>query len=152
MVLDHKGEHAPQWAAISSIAAKIGCSGETLRNWIRNSERDSGMRGGPSTDERERIKALERENRELRQANEWTCFGLVESGLVGVSFLELDGADEAERAMQPTMIIEAIDVAGQGLDRLSPGLEDGAPDKLALQCLEKRLDHSIIITITPAGH
>ena len=70
MVLDHQSEHASQWAAISSIAAKIGCSGETLRNWIRQSERDQGMRGGPTTDERERIKALERENRELRQANE----------------------------------------------------------------------------------
>ncbi len=70
MVLDHQGEHASQWAAISSIAAKIGCSGETLRNWIRQSERDKGLRGGPSTDERERIKTLERENRELRQANE----------------------------------------------------------------------------------
>ena len=70
MVLDHQGEHASQWAAISSIAAKIGCSGETLRNWIQQSERDQGMRGGPTTDERERIKALERENRERRQANE----------------------------------------------------------------------------------
>ena len=70
MVLDHQGEHASQWAAINSIAAKIGCSGETLRNWIRQSERDKGLRGGPSTDERERIKTLERENRELRQANE----------------------------------------------------------------------------------
>ena len=70
MVLDHQSEHASQWAAISSIAAKIGCSGETLRNWIRQSERDNGLRGGPSTDERERIKALERVNRELRQANE----------------------------------------------------------------------------------
>jgi len=70
MVLDHQSEHASQWAAISSIAAKIGCSGETLRNWIRQSERDKGLQGGPSTAERERIKALERENRELRQANE----------------------------------------------------------------------------------
>ncbi len=70
MVVDHQGEHASQWAAINSIAAKIGCSGETLRNWIRQSERDKGLRGGPSTDERERIKTLERENRELRQANE----------------------------------------------------------------------------------
>ena len=70
MVVGHQSEHASQWAAISSIAAKIGCSGETLRNWIRQSERDKGLRGGPSTDERERIKALERENRELRQANE----------------------------------------------------------------------------------
>lgn len=70
MVLEHQGEHASQWSAISSIAAKIGCSGETLRNWIRQSERDNGLRAGPSTEERERIKALERENRELRQANE----------------------------------------------------------------------------------
>ncbi|GJE18225.1 IS3 family transposase ISAzs24 [Methylobacterium marchantiae] len=69
MVLDHQGEHASQWAAVSSIAAKIGCSGETLRNWIRQSERDTRQRGGPSTEERARIKALERENRKLRQAN-----------------------------------------------------------------------------------
>ena len=70
MVLDHGGEHASQSAAIKSIAAKIGCSGETLRNWLRQAERDSGTRAGPTTDECERIKALERENRELRQANE----------------------------------------------------------------------------------
>ena len=70
MVLDHQGEHASQWAAIHSIAAKIGCSGETLRNWIRQAERDQGVRGGPTTEQRERIKTLERENRELRQANE----------------------------------------------------------------------------------
>jgi transposase-like protein len=70
MVFDHQGEHASQYAAIQSIAQKIGCSGETLRNWVRQAERDQGLRAGPSTDERERIKALERENRELRQANE----------------------------------------------------------------------------------
>src|SRR3712207_9533482 len=70
MVLDHQGEHGSQYAAIRSIAAKIGCSGETLRNWVRQVERDQGLRAGPTTDERERIKALERENRELRQANE----------------------------------------------------------------------------------
>jgi transposase-like protein len=70
MVLDHQGEHGSQYAAIQSIAAKIGCSGETLRNWIRQAERDQGLRAGPTTDDRERIKALERENRELRQANE----------------------------------------------------------------------------------
>ena len=57
-------------AAISSIAAKIGCSRETLRNWVRQAERDQGRRAGPTTEERERIKALERESRELRQANE----------------------------------------------------------------------------------
>ena len=70
MVLDHKGEHSSLHAAIQSIAAKIGCSGETLRNWIRQAESDKNMRAGPTTDERERIKSLEREVRELRQANE----------------------------------------------------------------------------------
>jgi transposase-like protein len=70
MVQDHQGEHASQWAAIHSIAAKIGCSGETLRNWVRQAERDQGVRGGLTTEERERMKTLERENRELRQANE----------------------------------------------------------------------------------
>ena len=70
MVLEHQGEHASQWSAINSIAGKIGCSGETLRNWIRQAERDQGVRAGSTTEERERINALERENRELRQANE----------------------------------------------------------------------------------
>ena len=70
MVLDHQGEHGSQSAAIRSIAARIGCSGETLRNGLRQAARDRGLRAGPTTDERERIKALERENRELRQANE----------------------------------------------------------------------------------
>jgi transposase len=70
MVLDHQGDHPSQWAAIVSIAAKIGCTAETLRGWVRQAERDQGRRAGPTTDDRERIKALERENRELRQANE----------------------------------------------------------------------------------
>ena len=70
MVFDHQGEHGSQYEASRSIAQKIGCSGETLRNWVRQTERDQGRRAGPTTDERERIKALERENRELRQANE----------------------------------------------------------------------------------
>ena len=61
---------ARQWAAIESIAAKIGCTAETLRLWVRQSERDTGSREGMSTAEKERIKALEREIRELRQANE----------------------------------------------------------------------------------
>jgi transposase-like protein len=70
MVLEGAGEHGSQWAAIGSIAAKIGCTSETLRRWVRRSERDRGKRAGPTTEDRERIKALERENRELRQANE----------------------------------------------------------------------------------
>jgi transposase-like protein len=70
MAPEHGGEHASQWAAISSIAAKIGCNAETLRLWVRQSERDKGKRAGLTSDERERLKARERENRELRQANE----------------------------------------------------------------------------------
>src|SRR5687768_14645212 len=70
MVFEHQGEHASQWAAIGSIAAKIGCSAESLRGWVRQAERDQGKRAGPTSDDRERIKALEREIRELRQANE----------------------------------------------------------------------------------
>jgi transposase len=70
MVLEHQGEHTSQWAAICSIAAKIGCSGETLRNWVRQHERDAGLWDGMTSEVRERLKALERENRELRQANE----------------------------------------------------------------------------------
>ena len=70
MVLDHQSEHASQWSAIHSIAEKIGCSGETLRHWVRRAEHGQGLRSGATTEERERIKALERENRELRQANE----------------------------------------------------------------------------------
>ena len=69
MVLEHGGDHASQWSAIGSIAAKIGCTAETLRKWVRQAERDQGLRAGPTT-EQERIKALEREVRELRQANE----------------------------------------------------------------------------------
>jgi transposase len=70
LVREHESEHGSQWSAIQSIAAKIGCSGETLRNWIRQAERNRGVRPGPTSDERERIKVLEREVRELRQANE----------------------------------------------------------------------------------
>ena len=70
MVLEHRGEHASQWAAIVSIAAKIGCTAPTLHKWVGQAERDQGKRAGTTTDERERLKALERENRELRQANE----------------------------------------------------------------------------------
>jgi transposase len=70
MVQEHSGEHASQWAAIVSIAAKIGCTAETLRRWVIQADRDEGKRPGTTTDDRERIKALEREVRELRQANE----------------------------------------------------------------------------------
>ena len=70
MVKEHAGDRASEWATIRSIAEKPGCSPETLRLWVRQAERDRGERAGLSTDERARLKALERENRELRQANE----------------------------------------------------------------------------------
>jgi transposase len=70
LVRDHQGEYGSQWAAIESIAGKIGCSSQTLCNWVRQAERDAGERQGLTTDERARMKALEREVRELRQANE----------------------------------------------------------------------------------
>src|SRR3954465_14571047 len=70
MVLEHQGEHASQWAAIGSSAAKIGCSGETLRNWVRQHERAAGLRDGMTSEVRDRLKALERENRGRRQATE----------------------------------------------------------------------------------
>ncbi len=70
MVLDHRSEHDSQWAAISSISAKFGCTAETLRRWVRQAERDQGKRPGATTSEMDRIKQLERENRELRMANE----------------------------------------------------------------------------------
>ena len=70
MVLEHQDGHGSQWAAIESIAGKIGCTAETLRLWVRRAERDQGKLPGLTTDERARMKALEREVRELRQANE----------------------------------------------------------------------------------
>ncbi len=70
MVLEHQSDHPSQWAAMNSIASKIGCTGETLRKWVRQAERDQGLRDGTTTEERDHLKALERENRELRQANE----------------------------------------------------------------------------------
>ena len=70
MVREHTGEHASQWEAIGSIAAKIGCTAETLRKWVRQAERERGLRADPTNAEQTRIKALEREVRELRQANE----------------------------------------------------------------------------------
>ena len=70
LVFEHAGEHDSQWAAIGSIASKIGCTAETLRKWVRRTERDQGKRSGLSSSERDRLKELERENRELKRANE----------------------------------------------------------------------------------
>lgn len=70
MVLEHEDEHDSQWAAISSVASKLGMTPETLRKWVRQAETDGGLRSGVTTEERARVKELERENRELRRANE----------------------------------------------------------------------------------
>ena len=70
MVLDHTSEHHSRWAAVSSVAAKIGCTPQTLHDWVKKAEIDSGQRAGVPTDMADKLKALERENRELRQANE----------------------------------------------------------------------------------
>jgi len=70
LVFENQREHGSQWATIQSIASKIGCTPETLRKWVRQSERDQGIREGMSSSDRERLKQLERENRELKRANE----------------------------------------------------------------------------------
>lgn len=70
LVFEQQAAHGSQWATISSIAGKMGCTPETLRKWVRRAERDAGTRPGLTTSERERLKELERENRELKRANE----------------------------------------------------------------------------------
>jgi len=70
MVVEHEREYESQWAAIRSIAEKIGCAAETLRKWVRQAERDAGRRPGLTTEAQQRVRELERENRELRRANE----------------------------------------------------------------------------------
>ena len=83
LVLDNEGQHASRWQAVMSIAAKIGCTPQTLNDWVKKAEVDSGKRAGVSSEMAERMKALERENRELRQANEIlrkasACFAMAE--------------------------------------------------------------------------
>jgi transposase-like protein len=70
LVFEHQAEYDSQWAALNSIAGKVGCTAETLRKWVRRAEQDQGLREGLTTSDRERLKALERENRELKRANE----------------------------------------------------------------------------------
>ena len=70
MVLENEREHPSQWSAIVSISEKIGCTSETLRKWVRQAEKDSGSRPGVSTEDRQRVRDLERENRELKRVNE----------------------------------------------------------------------------------
>lgn len=85
MVLEHEREYPSQWAAIESIAAKIGCTSESLRSWVRQAERDQGLRPGLISTERERLKELERENRELRRTN-----GIIRKASAFLAQAELD--------------------------------------------------------------
>ena len=95
MVFDHQTEHGSQWATITSIASKIGCNPETLRSWVRQAERDEGKRPGLTTDERERIKAFEREVRELRQAK------LSELRLPAIKLMWAKFAEQADKEGWP---------------------------------------------------
>lgn len=70
MVFEHQDQYDSQWAAITSVATKLGMTSETLRKWVRRAEIDEGQRPGLATTERERLKELEKENKELRRANE----------------------------------------------------------------------------------
>src|SRR5271157_3984336 len=70
LVFEHEKEHRSRWAAVTSIAAKLGCAAQSLNEWVKQAEVDSGVRAGAPTEIADRLKALERENRELRQANE----------------------------------------------------------------------------------
>lgn len=70
LVLEQQGEHGSQWAAVVSVAGKMGCAAQTLHRWVAQAERDQGTRAGLSTSEREQLKQLQRENRELKRANE----------------------------------------------------------------------------------
>src|SRR5690606_7630937 len=86
MVHEQTAAHGPQWAAIRSIAEKLGCHPETLRNWLRAHERDTGQRAGPTTTDLVRLKELERENRELKRANE-----ILRKASAYFALAELDG-------------------------------------------------------------
>ena len=70
LLFEHRDEYESEWSALTSIASKIGCTAETLRKWVRRAEREQGLRAGLTSDDRERLKALERENKELKRANE----------------------------------------------------------------------------------
>src|SRR5207237_10466508 len=85
MVVEHEAAHESQWAAITSIAEKIGCTAETLRKWVRQAERDQGTRPGLTTEERQRLKQLERENRRAapRQRDSQEGIGVFRSGGAG---------------------------------------------------------------------
>ena len=126
LVREQEAEHVSQPAAIRSIAAKVGCNAETLRLWVRQAERDGGERGGLSRGERDRLKALERENRELRQANE-----ILRKASAGFAQAELDRRSKPSTAAPSIRFRQEAGASGTGRDRLhrrSPGHVRGRAD------------------------
>ncbi|MFM0514978.1 transposase [Paraburkholderia sp. RL17-373-BIF-A] len=100
MVLEHQGDHESQWKGIASIAAKFGCSGETLRSWVRKAERDRGLRPGESTQEQDRLKELEREVRELRAQQD----GLIHHSDRGVQYVSIRYTDRpVDAGIEPSV-------------------------------------------------
>lgn len=129
LVLDHEAEHPSRWQAIVSIAAKIGCSAHSLNEWLRKAEVDAGKRAGLSTDLAAKLKALERENRELRQANEILRKGETKPsigsrvgrtrGLRGLSSAQGLATDDARGVRRGTLHRRTAD-AGHGPGRCDP--------------------------------
>ena len=116
MVFEHRGEHASEWAAISSIAAKIGCTAETLRGRVGQAERDQGQRAGPTSEERARIKSLEREVRELRQANE-----ILRQASAYFAMAELDRGSKPSTAAPSIRFRQEAAAPGAGRERVRRG-------------------------------
>ena len=114
LVFEHQGEYPSQWKAIESISAKLSINHETLRQWVRRAETDAGARPGLTTDERARMRALERENRELRRANE-----MAEStgGRTGPVTITVPRSQECRHGGHPHARAEAAGVPTSG-----PGL------------------------------
>ena len=96
LIFEHEKEYSSQWSAMCSIASKIGCTPETLRSWVRRVETDQGQRAGMSTDDRERLKTLERENKELRRANE-----ILKTASAFFAQAELDCVFHGSRSLSP---------------------------------------------------
>jgi hypothetical protein len=127
MVVEHAGAHASQWAAITSIAEKIGCAAETLRSWVRQAERDAGQRPGLTTDERGRLKQLERENFELRRANEILKQALYARPFAGAGPL----VHHSDRGVQYLSIRYTERLAEAGIERSVGSAGDSYDNALA---------------------
>jgi transposase-like protein len=149
MVLDHESQHASRWAAVVSISAKIGCTPQTLHEWVKKAEIESGKRSGVPSDVSDRLKALERENRELRQANDIlrkasAYFAMAEldrreKGLTSPQFTLAAGFSSAP----PRFLRSRLEVA-RYCSRHSPGIlvEAGPEPKRKVSSLSSNLSSS----------